>query len=148
MLFLSMGWADVSKLWLPLGLFFTPQFIYVNREQWWNDTDRWNWRTCRKACPSVAFPYHFFFFLLLTLSVSPFPHFARCYLLWLGEFLAVWGLWTRKTGAVRWTSSKKVNCPCFFGLLNYHAWISALKHRVTPVLDFGAWAIFSMFEHW
>jgi hypothetical protein len=40
MLLMSMGWDDVSELWLPVGLLFIPQMMYECGEPWWNGIDR------------------------------------------------------------------------------------------------------------
>jgi hypothetical protein len=53
-LFMPMGWDYISELRPPMGLLFIPQVIYDYGGLQWNDTDRENWRTPRKTCPSAT----------------------------------------------------------------------------------------------
>jgi hypothetical protein len=41
MLFMLMGWDNVSELQPPTGLLFFPQVMYEHGEPWWNDPDSW-----------------------------------------------------------------------------------------------------------
>jgi hypothetical protein len=50
MLFMSMGWDDVSEMRPPRGLLFIPQMTYEHGEPWWNDTDRVKTCELEKNC--------------------------------------------------------------------------------------------------
>jgi hypothetical protein len=53
-LFMSIGWDNVSEMRPPKGLLFISQVMYEYGEARWNNTDRGNRRTRRKTCHSAT----------------------------------------------------------------------------------------------
>jgi hypothetical protein len=63
MLFLSMGWDNVSELQSPTGLLFILQVKYEYGEPWWDDTDRGNkiirretWQSATLSTTNIMWP--------------------------------------------------------------------------------------------
>jgi hypothetical protein len=102
----------------------------------------------RMYCIPIHPPSCPYFWVTLSLFL-PFPTVGAVVYCGLESCLAVWG---RGLGyqepSNKHQPRRGIVLLCFFWPLNYHAWISALKHLAAPGLDFGAWSIFTMFKHW